>query len=178
MVVEKDYATVPCRHCGKATMMLGTRECDRCHELSVRIERDPEIALAILTKQPLRITDPKPTLRDQFAMHAPVKAPSWFRHKAPFEVPPIVDFREALRRVEEAEGLDLLEVRNSIINWSIEPTFAMDDPDLNRIGEAAFDIVDESKRKRAAAMEANEAATWFAWRWHYATTMMRMREGA
>lgn len=168
--------TVPCRHCGKNTMMLGTRECDSCHELRVRIDRDPHIAAVLLASTPGY--EMVALLRDQFAMHAPVKAPSWFRHKAPFEVPPIVDFREALRRVEEAEGLDLLEVRNSIINWSIEPTFAMDDPDLNRIGEAAFDIVDESKRKRAAAMEANEAATWFAWRWHYATTMMRMREGS
>ena len=41
--------TIPCKYCGKPTLLLGTKECDGCHELRVRIERDPEMAHAMLT---------------------------------------------------------------------------------------------------------------------------------
>lgn len=164
--------TVPCRHCGKGTMMLGTRECDGCHELRVRIDRDPHIAAVLLASTPGY--EMVAMLRDQFAMHAPETPPSWFHHKAPFEVPPPMNYRDALLQIEGVDKLDL-EVRNSIIKWSNDPCYDMDDPDLNRIGQAAFDLLEAHTKKRAAVIEANEAATWFAWRWHYATTMMRVR---
>lgn len=157
--------TVPCRHCGKGAMMLGTRECDGCHELRVRIDRDPEMARKMLGDV---------TLRDQFAMHAPETPPAWFRHKPPFEVPPLLSFRDALMQIEEVDTLDL-EVRASIINWSNDPCYEMENPAHNLIGQAAFSLMDSHNKKRADAIEANEAATWFSWRWHYATTMMRTR---
>lgn len=37
-------ATVPCKHCRTPTPMLGTRECDRCHELWTRVSWDPHLA--------------------------------------------------------------------------------------------------------------------------------------
>lgn len=43
--------TFPCRHCGKPTFMLGTKECDGCHELRIRVQRDPELALRMLGEQ-------------------------------------------------------------------------------------------------------------------------------
>lgn len=36
--------TIPCKWCGKPTTYLGTKMCNRCYELSDRIERDPELA--------------------------------------------------------------------------------------------------------------------------------------
>lgn len=41
-------ATVPCKWCRLPTTYLGTRECDPCHELRVRISRDPTRARQIL----------------------------------------------------------------------------------------------------------------------------------
>lgn len=115
------------------------------------------------------------TLRDYFAAHAPVKAPSWFHHKAPFEVPPLLSFKDALLLVPGAAELPI-ERRNSIINWSSDPIYEMEDTTLQAMGRAAFILLDESRDKRLAVMEANDAATWFAWRWHYATTMLRVRD--
>lgn len=40
--------TCPCKWCAKPTPMLGTKECDNCHELATRIERDPALARRIL----------------------------------------------------------------------------------------------------------------------------------
>lgn len=40
--------TVPCKLCGQPTRMLGTNFCDRCWELSTRIERDQELSVKIL----------------------------------------------------------------------------------------------------------------------------------
>ena len=42
--------TVPCRFCGVATHMLGTSLCDRCWELSRRMQDDPELAAKILAE--------------------------------------------------------------------------------------------------------------------------------
>lgn len=41
---------VPCKFCGKDTIMLGTKLCDGCWELTRRIERDPELAQKILNE--------------------------------------------------------------------------------------------------------------------------------
>ena len=42
--------TVPCELCGTRTMMTGTKRCDRCWELEMRIESDPALARLILEK--------------------------------------------------------------------------------------------------------------------------------
>lgn len=49
----KDYErfgipTVSCKLCGHPTHMLGTKLCDPCWELEVRIRQDPEIARKVL----------------------------------------------------------------------------------------------------------------------------------
>jgi hypothetical protein len=36
--------TVPCKWCEEQTPMTGTKQCDRCWELSHRIEADPDLA--------------------------------------------------------------------------------------------------------------------------------------
>lgn len=43
---------VPCQWCSKPTPMLGTKECDRCHELCVRVERDKGLAWRMLGLRP------------------------------------------------------------------------------------------------------------------------------
>jgi len=40
--------TIPCKWCHMPTPMLGTRMCDRCYELEMRIERDPDLARRML----------------------------------------------------------------------------------------------------------------------------------
>lgn len=40
--------TVPCRICSEPTHMHGTKLCDRCWELDVRIKSSPEVARKIL----------------------------------------------------------------------------------------------------------------------------------
>ncbi len=40
--------TVPCKHCGIPTRMLGTKMCDGCWELETRIESKPKLARKIL----------------------------------------------------------------------------------------------------------------------------------
>lgn len=47
-MINDNRSTVPCRWCGKPTPMTGTKECDPCHELRVRINMDPEITSRIL----------------------------------------------------------------------------------------------------------------------------------
>jgi hypothetical protein len=45
--------TIKCKFCGKSTVMQGTKQCDRCweitHRLSDLIKGDPEIASKILS---------------------------------------------------------------------------------------------------------------------------------
>jgi len=52
--------TVPCRHCGELTPMTGTRQCDRCWEVTARVRRAPTpVLLAILEAEgyaALRVT--------------------------------------------------------------------------------------------------------------------------
>jgi hypothetical protein len=43
-------STVSCKWCGQETSMTGTKECDNCHELRVRIVNSPEIAKAMLSE--------------------------------------------------------------------------------------------------------------------------------
>jgi hypothetical protein len=40
--------TVPCTLCGKPTLMLGTKLCDSCWEISRRIESEPSKAIKVL----------------------------------------------------------------------------------------------------------------------------------
>lgn len=42
--------TMPCRICGRPTIMLGTKLCHRCWELEHRIEADPQLARKILRR--------------------------------------------------------------------------------------------------------------------------------
>lgn len=42
------HATVPCQWCKLPTPMLGTRECDRCHELRIRIQYNVPLAQRML----------------------------------------------------------------------------------------------------------------------------------
>lgn len=44
----KEPETVPCGVCSEPTPMLGTKRCDRCYELELRIRRNPELARQIL----------------------------------------------------------------------------------------------------------------------------------
>lgn len=43
-----DQEIIPCAICGKGTTALGTRHCDRCHELDTRISMDLNLAEKIL----------------------------------------------------------------------------------------------------------------------------------
>lgn len=39
---------IPCGLCGRFTLMLDTKRCDRCYELETRIHRDPDLARKVL----------------------------------------------------------------------------------------------------------------------------------
>lgn len=54
--ILKPLPTVACKWCGESTVMTGTRQCDRCWELSNRIEANPELAQRMLR-------DPEPAAR-------------------------------------------------------------------------------------------------------------------
>lgn len=43
-----DQQVIPCAICGDGTTMLGTEQCDRCHELDTRIRQDLDIASRIV----------------------------------------------------------------------------------------------------------------------------------
>jgi hypothetical protein len=43
-------SVIPCALCGRPTLMLGTKRCDRCWELEGRIESDPDLARQILAR--------------------------------------------------------------------------------------------------------------------------------
>lgn len=45
---DKAETAVPCRICGTATPMTGTKLCDRCWELDGRIKAAPDLARKIL----------------------------------------------------------------------------------------------------------------------------------
>lgn len=45
---EWGESVVPCCLCGKPTSMTGTKLCDRCWELKMRIKADPALAHRIL----------------------------------------------------------------------------------------------------------------------------------
>ena len=47
-----ELKVVPCKYCGKPTISLGTKLCDKCWELDHRIIADPEIVTAILQDNP------------------------------------------------------------------------------------------------------------------------------
>lgn len=40
--------TIPCELCGKPTNMLGSRRCNGCWELEIRVRLEPELARKIL----------------------------------------------------------------------------------------------------------------------------------
>lgn len=42
--------TVPCGLCGKPTPMTGTKRCDACWELEMRVRADPELTRRILAQ--------------------------------------------------------------------------------------------------------------------------------
>jgi hypothetical protein len=53
---DNNEPTVPCEICGKPTRMIGTRRCDRCWELEMRITHDPELAGKIIERHSLWAT--------------------------------------------------------------------------------------------------------------------------
>lgn len=39
------WPTVPCKFCGVSTPMLGTKQCDNCHEVAIRVRSMPDAVL-------------------------------------------------------------------------------------------------------------------------------------
>lgn len=46
--------TIPCKHCGRPTRMLGTQLCDKCWELERRVQDDVLLTRSILDEVPCR----------------------------------------------------------------------------------------------------------------------------
>jgi len=42
---------VPCKYCGAATPMTGTRQCDNCYEVACRVRHMPEAVLAKILRE-------------------------------------------------------------------------------------------------------------------------------
>lgn len=115
------------------------------------------------------------SLLDYFAAHAPVQVPDWFRHPDAFPVPPMLGCLEACEADENCARLTPLQ-RAVLETWLDGERVEYLPPDLAAIGQA----IDERYLKNALDVEqartANAAARWFAWRWHYAATMLKARE--
>lgn len=51
---------IPCTYCKEPTFMFGTKLCDRCWELSIRIRHDHALAAAMLVQHGYSVTAPEP----------------------------------------------------------------------------------------------------------------------
>lgn len=189
---------VPCELCRTPTSSADTRRCDRCWELERRIQRDPAIARTILDA----LAPPSPdggqvfpvpdcsqnlatgetvshqsvggmTLRDYFAARAPAEIPAWFQHPDQFEVPAQLPMHEALALVPDWHSLGTHE-RETLASWVADGCFDLEEK-LEPIGQAARALLEVNRKTIESTRANNEAARFFAWRWHYATNMVRTR---
>jgi hypothetical protein len=112
-------------------------------------------------------------LMDYFAARAPTEIPSWFHHIDEFEVPLPISRDQALAMQPAYSNLSE-EERDALRHYMKDRA---DEPNetLMAIGDAAYEAVAKCRQEIKAAIEANEAARYFAWRWHYALTMIRTR---
>lgn len=112
-------------------------------------------------------------LMDYFAAHAPQEIPHWFQHPASFEIPDPLS-REAALEMQPGYA-DLPGASMQAIEHYMNDKFARPSDELCLIAEAAFAAISKRRREIEAAVNAIDAERYFAWRWHYALTMMRTR---
>lgn len=74
-----EHATIPCELCGRPTLFLGTKRCDRCWELEMRIRNDPLLALKILDAQTVEVCPNDSTVAHFKCGQC---GEEWFEHKA------------------------------------------------------------------------------------------------
>lgn len=104
-------ATVPCKWCAKPTHMLGTRECDGCHELVFRVRNDPALAQRVLNEMPspvqvhAAITGDLPSTDSVYYMVAYGDLSSGFTFFGPFEEPQAEAYAATLPRNAEVYPL-------------------------------------------------------------------------
>lgn len=112
-------------------------------------------------------------LMDYFAAHAPTEIPSWFQHPDEFPVPKPMSPRDAVASLANAELLS--EADKGLICASVDDAMILLSDRLAPYAGAAEKAVEESWKAIENARRANEGARYFAWRWHYALTMIRTR---
>ena len=112
-------------------------------------------------------------VRDYFAAHAPTEVPDWFKHPDQAEVPELLSNAAALQQVPELAECSQ-EDKRRLREWMLDPHYDIEQP-LMAIGARAFQLKDEVRIEREAAIAFNRAARWFAWRWHYADVMLKAR---
>ncbi len=117
------------------------------------------------------------SLRDYFAAHAPVDVPEWFKHSDETTVPARISDLDALNADREYIGLP--EMDQHAVQGLLDGGFLIrPNSTLESIALRAQQVIDSRQRERIAALETNCAARWFAWRWHYASTMIKTRGDA
>lgn len=101
------------------------------------------------------------TLRDYFAVRAPVNIPYWFKHRRPEATyPPMPDVKE----LDEAH-------RKTAEDWIEDPAFDLPE-EIFFFGEK----VTAHRAGHAEWLDTDRDARYFQWRFYYADSMLAERE--
>ncbi len=115
------------------------------------------------------------TLGDYFAANAPAEIPNWYQPT----LPTVDEQTRHLRASVIDTPFQVERLRRGVQDWRKDPCF-----DLEGLGETegerkflkayeeAFNVYSEAC---AVARSKNEQARYFAWRWHYANSMLAVR---
>lgn len=119
------------------------------------------------------------TLRDFFAAQAPASVPDWFQHPDQFPELPELTLDEALAPRWTVAEFSGMERELLLAAMHLEPPQRVHLPEKWEAAHAQVKLKNGPRRQEIQRVrEANAAARWFAWRWHYALTMLRMRVSA
>lgn len=112
-------------------------------------------------------------LLDYFAARAPEQIPEWFRPEDAVSVPLPLGRLDALDMQPGYQALP--EADRTALERYMQDAYDEPREEIADFGTAAYAAVAKRREEIKAAIQANEAARYFAWRWHYALNMIRTR---
>lgn len=103
--------TCPCKWCGRPTPMLGTQECDNCHEVRLRVEfMVPEVLARIIDLRPEVLAFAR-LMEENLRKHDGDRGPQGWKGDDPFDL---------VRRIvsgEDADEGELVELECALREW-------------------------------------------------------------
>jgi hypothetical protein len=115
--------------------------------------------------------------RDYFAAHAPQEIPDWFQ--PPGEPVPAVAHRYFFLQADERWNALTTEAKRLHLDEHDEMGAEhVSDPVVREVIVSATARTAENHEAVKKANARNEAARYFAWRWHYADQMLAARQAA